>query len=399
MYLEHFRLSQNPFQINSDPSFLWYGEKHKEALATLQYGLHENKGFLLLTGDIGLGKTTIINSLLQLIGDKDLSVLVDDPRLEILDFFNLIADSFGMAKAYSAKGVFLRDFKSFLLKSQVEERKVLLIIDEAQRLTQELLEELRIFSNFEKNGAKLLKIFFVGQMEFNQMLLRPENKAVRQRIAVNYNIEPLTESETEEYIHFRLAVAGGDKTIFDKGAVKAIYGFSKGYPRLINVIADRSMLTAFIESKKYIDRKVVLECANELDISRATIPKGSHTAREGQKSGYQKIEEAFQSVDSKMFRKALDDIGIARTSLLRMAMTRIYRAIGDPKELKKTLQEEASRISQSSCKNELKMILKKNNLSFLAPIISLLHRSVFDHPGEKITGNDHKRMRKAELDR
>lgn len=275
MYLEHFKLSQKPFQINTDPAFLWFGEKHKEALATLRYGLYEDKNFLLLTGDIGLGKTTIINALLQKLDENDLAVPIHDPGLEKLDFFNHIATVLGMPGVYSTKGAFLRDLKGFLLKCHYQGRRVLLIIDEAQLLTHALLEEIRLFSNLEKDGVKLINIFFVGQTEFNEILLRPENKALLQRITVSYNIEPLSEKETARYIEFRLAVAGAYKKIFSKEAMREIHRFSKGYPRLINVVADRALLSGFINNTRYIKRNLIEECARELDISRSVRKKES----------------------------------------------------------------------------------------------------------------------------
>ncbi len=279
MYLEYYNLSQKPFQINTDPAFLWLGEKHKEALATLRYGLYENKSFLVLTGDIGVGKTTVINALLQLFDKKDRIVAIHDPGLEKLDFFNHLADAYGISGNYTSKGKFISAFSKFLLKCHYRGRRVLLIIDEAQLLSHELLEEIRLFSNLEKNGVKLINIFFVGQMEFNEILLRRENKAIRQRISVNYNIEPLTLKETAKYIEFRLSVAGGNRKIFDAGAIREIYRFSHGYPRLINVIADRALLTGYITSVRRIKKGIVRECATELDISRSMLRTGQRNEK------------------------------------------------------------------------------------------------------------------------
>ncbi|MFO8111569.1 MAG: AAA family ATPase [Desulfosalsimonadaceae bacterium] len=281
MYLEYYHLSQKPFQINTDPAFLWLGEKHKEALATLRYGLYENKSFLVLTGDIGVGKTTVINSLLQMLDKKDRVVAIHDPGLEKLDFFKHLADAYGIPGSYTSKGEFINAFSKFLLKSHYRGRRVLLIIDEAQLLTHELLEEIRLFSNLEKNGVKLINIFFVGQMEFNEILLRKENKAIRQRIAVNYNIDPLTLKETAKYVGFRLSVAGSNRKIFDAGAIREIYRFSNGYPRLINVIADRALLTGFTQSARRINRGIIRECATELDISRVMLLSGQRNGKNG----------------------------------------------------------------------------------------------------------------------
>ena len=269
MYLDYYQLAQKPFQINTDPAFLWFGEKHKEALATLKYGVLDNKSFLLLTGEVGVGKTTIINALLQILDENDLAVTVQDPGFDRMDFFNYIAESFGLSEDFQTKRTFWVSFGKFLLKCYYQGRRVLLIIDECQLLAPELLEEIRLLSNLEKNGAKLINIFLVGQLEFNDVLLRPENNAIRQRITVNYNIPPLTYPETEQYIEYRLNAAGAGRKIFKKNAIREIFRYSKGYPRLINIIADRAMLTGYINSAKYIKKKTVRECARELEITSA----------------------------------------------------------------------------------------------------------------------------------
>lgn len=267
MYLSYYRLSRKPFQTDTETDFLWLGEKHREALVTLKYGLAENKSFLLLTGDVGVGKTTVINALLSELDNNILAVSVHDPGMDTLDFFNYIAKSFGMPNGFKAKGAFLVDFISLLTQAYYEGRRVLLIIDECQLISDTLLNEIRLFSNLEKRGRKLINVFLVGQLELNDILLKPENRATRQRITVNYNIEPLTQKETIEYIQHRLSVAGASREIFDKGAVKEIHSFSGGIPRLVNIIADRALLTGFVMSERRISRRIIRECAKELDIS------------------------------------------------------------------------------------------------------------------------------------
>ncbi len=282
MYLQYYQLAQKPFQINTDPAFLWFGEKHKEALATLKYGILENKSFLLLTGDVGVGKTTIINALLEVLDKNDLVAVINDPMLDKLDFFTHIAKAFGLSGNCTTKGHFLITFGKFLLEQHYQGKRILLIVDESQLLSHELLEEIRLFSNLEKNGTKLINIFFVGQLELNDILLLPENKAIRQRITVNYNIPPLSFEETEKYIEYRLAVAGATRKIFDKSAIREIFHFSKGYPRLINVLADRALLTGFIASNKHIGIKIIKECALELDISSNNTQLHSNTQSRNQ---------------------------------------------------------------------------------------------------------------------
>lgn len=317
MYLEHYHLAQKPFQINTDPAFLWYGEKHKEALATLKYGLLENKSFLLLTGDVGVGKTTIINALLQVLDKNEMVAVINDPKLEKLDFFLHIARAFGLSGEFTSKGQFLLAFRELLLEQHYRGKRLLLIVDECQLLSHDLLEEIRLFSNLEQNGVKLINIFFVGQLEFNDLLLLPENKAIRQRITVTYNLPPLSLEETGQYIEHRLTVAGATKKIFAKNTIPEIFEFSKGYPRLINVICDRALLTGFIASSKQIDKKIIRECVAELDISSATKAR-----QEIQETGEKQIRAATQQ------DKSIKIKYIAYPALVIILLIILYRLFG-----------------------------------------------------------------------
>jgi general secretion pathway protein A len=255
-----------PFQITTDPRFMWLGEKHSEALATLKYGIMENKGFLLLTGDVGTGKTALINRLIKMIDVAAIVAKIPDPGLSSLDFFNFLAVEFKINKKFESKGAFLIYLKNFLHKAYADQKKVLLIIDEAQRLNHDLLEQIRLLSNIELQNRKLINIFFVGQPEFNEMLREDRNRAVRQRITVNYHINPLSAAETRQYIEHRLRVAGATHQIFEKDAVREIFSFSGGYPRLINIISDHALLTGYASNLKSINKKVIKECERELQI-------------------------------------------------------------------------------------------------------------------------------------
>lgn len=266
MYQAFYNLKIKPFQITTDPKFLWLGEKHKEALATLKYGIIENKGFLLLTGDVGTGKTVLIHGLVKIIDISAIVATIPDPGLSSMDFFNFLAEEFKMNRRFETKGAFLIHLKHFLYKASASDKKVLLVIDEAQRLNHELLEQIRLLSNIEMDNRKLITIFFVGQSEFNRILSEERNKAVRQRITVSYHISPLTEPETREYIKHRLKVAGGENEIFKPEALHKIYAFSHGYPRLINIICDHALLTGYSAGKKAIDADVINECEKELRI-------------------------------------------------------------------------------------------------------------------------------------
>lgn len=266
MYQSFYKLKIKPFQITTDPKFLWLGEKHKEALATLKYGILENKGFLLLTGDVGTGKTVLIHGLTKIIDVSAIVATVPDPGLSSIDFFNFLAEEFKMNRRFDSKGAFLIHLKHFLYNASSADKKVLLIIDEAQRLNHELIEQIRLLSNIEMDNYKLINIFFVGQNEFNKMLSEERHKAVRQRITVSYHIDPLTEKETHQYINHRLKVAGCDRELFKPDALRRIYSFSQGYPRLINIICDHALLTGYSGGKKTIGAEVIKECEKELKI-------------------------------------------------------------------------------------------------------------------------------------
>jgi len=267
MYLSFYNLKDKPFQMSTDPHYLWLGEKHKEALAMLKYAFYGNKGVLALTGDVGTGKTTLINALIKSLGKDDLAATIYDPGLEILEFFNIIADAYNMDRTFDSKGEFLIHFKQFLKKARARNQKVLLVIDEAQRIYHELLEEIRLLSNLEEKHVRLLNIFFVGQNEFIDILQENKNRALSQRITINYNLEPLTPSETKAYINHRLKVAGAKAPIFKSETIHEIIAFSRGFPRLINIICDHALLTGYVKEVKIIDTNIIMECRKELLIS------------------------------------------------------------------------------------------------------------------------------------
>ena len=276
MYRTFYNLNSKPFQITTDPKFLWLGEKHKEALAILKYGILENKGFLMLTGDIGTGKTALVNALVKIIDVAAIVATIPDPGLESLDFFNILSEEFNMNRKFDSKGAFLIHLKHFLHSAYAADKKVLLIVDEAQRLNNELLEQIRLLSNIEMNNRKLINIFFVGQTEFNDMLMEEKNKAIRQRMTVTYHIEPLSQNETWHYIKHRLKIAGTNLDIFQQKAVQEIYAFSQGYPRLINIICDHALLTGYASGVKAIDVNIIKECERELRIPIETKKESAY---------------------------------------------------------------------------------------------------------------------------
>ncbi len=267
MYLRHYKLHDLPFQISPDPRFLWLGEQHKEALAVLKYGVSSNQGFLVLTGDVGTGKTTLINALVKSLDPATFCVRVADPHLDKLDFFNLVARSFKLDGKLTTKLDFQMAFKNFFHRAHDIKMNLLLIIDEAQKLSLDLLEEIRLLSNIEREDTKLINVFFVGQEEFNETLIRSECRALRQRITIVHNIQPLNETETAQYVKYRLSVAGTQRQVFTDQALRRIYAFSKGYPRLINIICDRALLAGYSEDLQTIDHKIIHECVGDVSLS------------------------------------------------------------------------------------------------------------------------------------
>jgi type II secretory pathway predicted ATPase ExeA len=270
MYLSFYGLKQKPFQMSTNPSFIWLGKLHKKVLTMLQYGILQNQGFFLLSGDVGTGKTTLVNELINSLGDDVLVARVPDPGLDLIDFLNYISHAFGMDKRFVCKEDFLIQFERFLQSNAAAGKKVLLIIDEAQRLNAALLEEIRQLSNIEKQQTKALNILFAGQNLFNDFLQESQNRALSQRIAINAAIGPLDFDETAEYIRQSLKIAGAKKDIFSADALRSIGDFSGGFLRRINILCDHAMLLGYLQGKKTVTVDMVRQCAEDLCLPDAT---------------------------------------------------------------------------------------------------------------------------------
>ncbi len=268
MYRAFYGLKALPFRIDTDPAFLWLGEKHREAISMLKYGIQGDghTGILLLTGDVGTGKTTLVNALFNSLDKRVIRVAITNPNLDGLDFLNYIAAAYGSKKEFTSKSQFLIHFTRFLKNAGAKGRKVLLVVDEAQLLSHTLLEEIRLFSNIEHQGKSLIHTFLVGQHELREKLSRPENRALKQRISLNYNIDALVFEETDEYIKYRLQVAGVGEKLFNPDAVQLIHRFALGLPRTINIICDHAMLTGYVQNLKTIGAQIIQECIKELSI-------------------------------------------------------------------------------------------------------------------------------------
>ena len=362
MYLSQYDLKEKPFRISTDARFLWLGEKQKEALAILQYGILYSDGYVLVTGDVGTGKTTLVNALIDRLSSQTVYAKIADPGVEILDFFRFIGDAYGVNKDFDRKGSFVTHFNSFLRNSFSEGKKVVLIIDEAQRLSPELLEELRHLSNLEENGTRILNLVFVGQNEFNDILLEDAHRALRQRITINHYIAPLTEDETRDYISHRLKVAGSEKDIFCSDAIHEIFLFSDGIPRLINVICDLALLSGYVEDAKTIEARIINECAEQLRLPGEKAESGQQERESLPDIGLEN-EEDFEEiielkVDSEVRRKPLRNkmVSVALLSLLLTVLGYVYfshekRGNKHESSLKKLNEQATHEINSNQAKN------------------------------------------------
>ncbi|MGD9018375.1 MAG: AAA family ATPase, partial [Desulfobacterales bacterium] len=263
-YLDFYGLKQKPFQLTTDPKFLWLGQKHGNALDLLSYGVRDNKGFLMLLGEVGTGKTTLINALVRRQERDVVYGIIQDPLMSRMDLLNTIAAAFCLEPTYESKLDFLDDFRLFLHQTRKDGRRVLLVIDEAQRLTNELLDEVRMLNSIDASEQVLINIFFVGHSDFANTVLEPANRALRQRISINHVIATLDPEETKQLVRHRLKVAGASRTIFEDNAFSEIHRFSGGAPRLINVVCDHALLTGFSRGEKRITDEMIRDSLDVL---------------------------------------------------------------------------------------------------------------------------------------
>ena len=265
MYLKHFNLTEQPFSIAPDPRFLYMSVRHKEALAHLLYGMGEGGGFVQLTGEVGTGKTTICRCLLEQVPDNFDIALVLNPKVTAIELIATVCDELGIEypPEYSIKTL-IDALNEYLLEAYTRGRRTVLIIDEAQNLDAEVLEQVRLLTNLETSSQKLLQIVLIGQPELRSLLASEEMRQLSQRITARYHLEPITREEAEAYIKHRLQICGSSRTIFSQRAINRIQNFSGGIPRLINVLCDRALLGAYAEGKTKVDMKVLKKAAKEV---------------------------------------------------------------------------------------------------------------------------------------
>ena len=264
MYAEYYGLRDIPFDVNPNPKFLFQSTEHQEGLARMLYGVKMRKGLLVLTGQAGTGKTTLVHSLLQRLGDETISAWVFNTTLQSDDLLRYICRDFGVERSTGNKAELLLEMYHFLIKNYEMKRNALLIVDEAQNLCPKTLEEIRLLTNLETSQTKLVQIILAGQPPLEDMLRLPELCQFRQRVTIRYKLKALARDQVGEYIIHRLKVAGAEKPgIFTIRAIDEIYRCSGGIPRLINAICDNALLHGFVLNMRKIDGNLIRQLEEE----------------------------------------------------------------------------------------------------------------------------------------
>ncbi|MGP0096439.1 MAG: ExeA family protein [Terriglobales bacterium] len=274
MYKTFYNLQRNPFEITPDPSFLFPTTRHNEALASLYYGVTSHRGFVVLTGEVGTGKTLILRSLLGLLQRRDVAfALIFNPTLSPLEFMRYIALDFGLPVAGKAKDELIHVLNGFLLQRHQKRLTTMLVVDEAHHLSSEILEEIRLLTNLETSQQKLLQIVLAGQPELDLKLDSHELRQLKQRIALRCHLDPLNVNETRDYMRRRLQIAGanGAVQIFSGPAIEAIFSHSRGIPRLVNTICENALLAGYAKHAPTITSEIIDEVARDLRLGVVAV--------------------------------------------------------------------------------------------------------------------------------
>jgi len=279
MYLQHFGLLRAPFEMTPDPAFLYLGDSHQEGLATLVYGVRARKGFVMLTGEVGTGKTTLLHALLSQLDPQTAAAFVFNPLLGPLDFFRVLFDEFDIQLPCTTKAEYLIALNKFLIDRLERDHPTLLIVDEAQKLSAEMLEEIRLLSNLETPTSKLIQIMLVGQPELEEMLQQKELRQLRQRIVLRFRLRPFDADETEHYVQERMRLAGyTGKGVFRRGALRRLYHVTAGIPRLINAVCDGALLLCYSRGQATVGAGEVDEVARDLCLEASDESNGNSNA-------------------------------------------------------------------------------------------------------------------------
>ena len=314
MYTKFYRLEEKPFQLSPDPGFFYPSTGHKRAMAYLSYGLSLGEGFIVITGEVGAGKTMLVRNLFREFdkGDIVISQLVST-QLDADDTLRTVAAGYGLAHENMSKATILSKLETFLQHCKRQGKRVLLVVDEAQNLTPRAVEELRMISNFQMGNQPLLQSFLLGQPEFRNTLQSPEMLQLRQRVIASYHLGPINETETHDYIEFRLATAGwkGDPQ-FTNEAHNRIFEFTGGIPRKINTLCDRMMVFGMLEERHVFDLEMVDEVINDIgqEIAHVNVPPASQASSSAPqeteltvyREGFARLERKVEGVEKSLNR-------------------------------------------------------------------------------------------------
>ncbi len=299
MYTEFFGLSAKPFELLPNPKFLYLSKGHRKALSYLQYGVQEHAGFTLLTGEVGSGKTTLVRDIINKISADVTLSMIFNTRVDGRQLIAMINSDFGLQTEGKDKVQLITELNDFLLAECASNRRPIIIIDEAQNLSTEALEEIRLLSNLEADNFKMVQIILVGQPELKQIIAKPSLRQLRQRISISCHLNPLNREESEEYVYHRLGTVGSrDCVTFLDGVFDKIFSFSGGVPRLINLICDFLLLSAFVEETRKVDMALVDDAVSELSFEEAEQQTHSF---ETQKSISQPVQNTI-TLDDRLAR-------------------------------------------------------------------------------------------------
>ncbi|MGQ8365199.1 ExeA family protein [Glaciecola sp. 1036] len=263
MYLNYYGLTDNPFSIAPNPDYLFMSNRHQQALAHLTYGLQESGGFVMLTGEVGTGKTTVSRKLMQELSDDTQTAVILNPTLSALELLATVCDELHIQ--YDENAASLKVYTDKILQKLADNHEkginTVLIIDEAQHLLPEVLEQLRLLTNLETNREKLLKVVLIGQPELQQLLRRNELRQLAQRITARYHLLPLTKEEVGQYVSHRVSVANGKQRLFNNAALAHLYAISGGIPRVINLLCDRGLSLAYSLQRPFVDNRIMVSAS------------------------------------------------------------------------------------------------------------------------------------------
>jgi general secretion pathway protein A len=274
MYQEFYRCREEPFRTTPDPEFVYWSQKHQDALKHLLYGIHTKKGLSVLTGEIGTGKTTLINTLRKKLSDKTHIAYITNTTLETHELFQYIFQEFDIHIQAKNKIDYLFALKKFLIESSQKNELVIIICDESQNCSIELLEEIRLLTNIETEKSKLINIILVGQTSLLEKINSPKLVQLRQRVGIIYHLSPLNRNETHLYIQKRLKIAGCDTSLFSREAIDKIFAYSKGIPRVINIVCENALLFGAAQQSRQMNVALIEQVLQSLSLPPFTAPEG-----------------------------------------------------------------------------------------------------------------------------